>query len=177
MALHHESGGSDAGLAMWCEWSRTCPEKYDDRDQRKTWRGFKGNGVTGGTIFRLARDHGYVGKPNGRPTRSAGNGHAAHTNGANLCADASRPPTSWHKVEMALKAEAYQIKTVYPYVDAGGVLISEKVRFEHPNPQQNHDRKTFRWRHKADSGELVLGKRPSATIPPYGLPRLLEHAD
>jgi Primase C terminal 2 (PriCT-2) len=24
MALHYESAGSDAGFAMWCEWSRTC---------------------------------------------------------------------------------------------------------------------------------------------------------
>jgi hypothetical protein len=145
-------------------------------DQRRTWRGFRGNGVTGGTIFQLAGDHGYFGKSNGRASRPSANGHAAHTNGAKNHVYA-KPPTTWYKVEAALIPEGYQIKAVYPYVDASGVLISEKVRFEHPNPHQNQDRKTFRWRHKDDSGELVLGKRPGAPTPPYGLPRLLEHAD
>jgi hypothetical protein len=161
---------------MWCGWSRTCPEKYDERDQRRTWCGFNGNGVTGGTIIQLARDHGYIGKPNGRASRPEANGHTAHTNGATNHVDA-KPPTPWHKIEAKLITQGYHIKAVYLYIDASGVLTSEKVRFEHPNPQQNQDRKTFRWRHKVDSGELVLGKRPGAAIPPYGLPRLLEHAD
>jgi hypothetical protein len=32
-------------------------------EQHKTWRGFRGNGVTGGTIIELARNNGYGGKP------------------------------------------------------------------------------------------------------------------
>jgi putative DNA primase/helicase len=60
MALHHESGGSDAGFALWCDWSRGVPEKYDERSQRQAWRSFKcGRGKTGGTIIALARENGW----------------------------------------------------------------------------------------------------------------------
>jgi hypothetical protein len=54
-------------------------------EQHKTWRGFRGNGVTGGTIIELARNNGYGGKPNGRTSRSSANGRTAHTNGATSC--------------------------------------------------------------------------------------------
>src|SRR5215469_6014670 len=102
---------------MWCEWAQSCREKYNERDQSRTWRGFRRNGFTGGSIIQLARDNGYVGHRNGR---------------------------SWHKVKADLRAQGYEPKAVYPYLDANGFLIGEKVRFEHPNPKPDQHRKTFR---------------------------------
>ena len=34
MALHAESDGSDAGLTIWSDWSRTCPEKFSESEPR-----------------------------------------------------------------------------------------------------------------------------------------------
>ena len=39
MALHHEFAGSEAGFALWDEWSKASP-KYDTRDQRRVWESF-----------------------------------------------------------------------------------------------------------------------------------------
>jgi hypothetical protein len=160
---------------MWREWSQLCPEKYNENDQRTTWRGFKG--ITGGTIIKLARDHGYAGNTNGQTSRSAAKGHAARTNDARHHAAASKLPTAWSKVEAELSAAGYELKTVYCYFDESGFLIGEKVRFEHPKPEPNHRRKTFRWRHETASGELLATKRSGSALPPYGLLGLLEHAD
>jgi hypothetical protein len=77
-------------------------------EQHKTWRGFRGNGVTGGTIIELARNNGYGGKPNGRTSRSSANGRTAHTNGAKHHAGASKQPTAWHRVETDLRAKGYE---------------------------------------------------------------------
>ena len=60
MALHAESGGSAAGLGIWSAWSRTCPAKFDEANQGRTWKNFKGNRVTGGTIIKLAHENGYI---------------------------------------------------------------------------------------------------------------------
>ena len=40
-ALHHEFGGSDDGFTRWCDWSAQS-EKYDEKDQGRVWRSFKG---------------------------------------------------------------------------------------------------------------------------------------
>jgi predicted P-loop ATPase len=40
MALHHETGGGEDGYDLWCEFSRQS-EKFNDRDQRRTWNSFK----------------------------------------------------------------------------------------------------------------------------------------
>lgn len=42
MALHHETGGSEKGFAMWCEFSKRS-DKFDKKDQRRVWKSFKGN--------------------------------------------------------------------------------------------------------------------------------------
>lgn len=61
MALHHASGGADAGYDLWCRWSRRCPEKYDDRDQRRTWKSFgrRGGGVTIASLYQVAKGYGF----------------------------------------------------------------------------------------------------------------------
>lgn len=42
MALHHETGGSDEGFEMWCEFSKDS-EKFDEKDQKRVWKSFKNN--------------------------------------------------------------------------------------------------------------------------------------
>ena len=52
------------GRAMWDEWSKTCPEKFDPADQDKTWasfgRGYEGPRVTVATVYHLAKEQGWI---------------------------------------------------------------------------------------------------------------------
>jgi KaiC/GvpD/RAD55 family RecA-like ATPase len=57
MALHHESGGSEAGFRIWDEWSERGTKKYRGADDLRThWNSFSSATgkklVTGGTILR-----------------------------------------------------------------------------------------------------------------------------
>ena len=59
MALHHEFGGAAEGRQIWDNWSKTCRDKYDGRDQIRTWNGFResqSNPVTIATLFQLAAE-------------------------------------------------------------------------------------------------------------------------
>lgn len=40
MAIHHETGGSDEGFDLWCEYSKKS-EKFDLRDSKRVWKSFK----------------------------------------------------------------------------------------------------------------------------------------
>ena len=71
-------------------------------------------------------------------------------------------PTPWSDIERALLDEGHTLVKAYDYGEAG-----EKVRFKP---------KTFRWRHRV-GGKWSNGKRQGTRCPPYGLARLLEHAD
>jgi hypothetical protein len=51
MAIKHELG--EGGRGLWDEWS-AISDKFDRRDQERTWNSFKRNGVSAGTIFREA---------------------------------------------------------------------------------------------------------------------------
>ena len=49
---------------MWDEWSRTCPKKFNEADEDKTWVSFVGRDYSGqragiGTIYHLAKQHGW----------------------------------------------------------------------------------------------------------------------
>jgi hypothetical protein len=57
MALRDELG--DCGRLIWDNWSATCPEKFRDRDQDRTWRSFRRNGIGIGTLFYHAERHGW----------------------------------------------------------------------------------------------------------------------
>jgi len=61
MALHHASGGADAGFDLWCRWSRRCPDKFNERDQRRSWKSFgkRGGGVTIASLYRIAKGYGW----------------------------------------------------------------------------------------------------------------------
>lgn len=57
MAIKSELGA--AGFDLWDEWSRR-GETYDQRNARDTWRGLKATGgTTIGTLFGIAKDHGF----------------------------------------------------------------------------------------------------------------------
>jgi hypothetical protein len=57
MALNDAYG--DSGRGVWAEWSASST-KYNTADQDKNWRSFTpGGGITIGTLFHLAQQHGY----------------------------------------------------------------------------------------------------------------------
>jgi Primase C terminal 2 (PriCT-2) len=61
MATHALDSG-EAGFAVWLEWSRTCPEKFDEVVCRKKWVSFtadRENGITIATLFDLAIKSGW----------------------------------------------------------------------------------------------------------------------
>jgi Primase C terminal 2 (PriCT-2) len=60
MALHHEGGGSGQARAQWEAWCGTSSAKYEDGWCESKWKSFNGHGITGGTIFKLAKEGGYV---------------------------------------------------------------------------------------------------------------------
>jgi hypothetical protein len=62
MALH--TAGWVNAFQIWDDWARTCPEKYDEADQRRAWKSFSrrrrvGAPITLGTIFHLATEYGW----------------------------------------------------------------------------------------------------------------------
>jgi hypothetical protein len=69
----HDLAASDPrwpGRALWDEWSKTCPEKFDPAGQDKAWasfgRNFEGERVGLGTVYRLAKQNGWI-DPSGPP--------------------------------------------------------------------------------------------------------------
>ncbi len=58
MAIYHETGGSEEGYALLDEWSKTCPEKYDETGNRKRWESARNdanpNPVTFKSVIKLA---------------------------------------------------------------------------------------------------------------------------
>ena len=66
-ALHDLVGWGEEARQIWDAWSRTCPEKFDEADQAKAWRsfdrGYDGEKVTLGTLFTLAKEHGWSDRP------------------------------------------------------------------------------------------------------------------
>ena len=61
MALHWTAWG-DKARTIWDDWSKTAPEKFDEQDQAKTWRGFRTNrdkAKTLATLFAMAIEHGW----------------------------------------------------------------------------------------------------------------------
>jgi len=65
MALHHEFGGTDEGLALWNEWSAISPFFEKKRPQRVDWESFgrsTGKAITIATLYQIAKKHGWNGK-------------------------------------------------------------------------------------------------------------------
>jgi len=62
MALHDWDDGGATAFDLWGEWSRQS-EKYNAKDQRRTWKSFgrnrRGKQTTIGTLLMLAEQHGW----------------------------------------------------------------------------------------------------------------------
>ena len=61
----HSLGWGEPAYEIWTDWSRTCPEKFDEADQRKTWEGFDRRDAaaprrTIASLFHAARERGWV---------------------------------------------------------------------------------------------------------------------
>ena len=159
MALHHECGGSEEGFETWSSWSQPS-KKYNSREQKSTWRSFKaGGGVTGATIIRMAKAGGYR------------NGHVAQNFPApvlnnTVTGTSTRKSMTWDAAVSSLLKRGHCLVAAYSYRNEHGVEIGQHVRFEP---------KTFRWRHELD--QVWMSGWPGGPIPPYALPRMLEHVD
>lgn len=59
MAVKNELG--ESGWTVWADWSETA-SNYNERDAKAVWRSIKAAGGIGiGTLFKLAKDHGWGG--------------------------------------------------------------------------------------------------------------------
>ena len=64
MALHHagyQDKSLDTAFMLWEDWSSQSETKYKGtKDLMRSWRSFQpGNGITIGTLFHIAKEHGY----------------------------------------------------------------------------------------------------------------------
>jgi hypothetical protein len=63
-AALHWLGWAEKGFEIWDSWSQKAPDKYNDRDQRRTWESFDrpydGPRITVATIFHLANESGWT---------------------------------------------------------------------------------------------------------------------
>lgn len=61
MGIHHATGGTEQGYALWVKWSEQCDE-HDEKDMHKKWASFsdRADVVTQGTLIAWAQEHGYV---------------------------------------------------------------------------------------------------------------------
>ena len=64
MALH--SWDADKGLMLWDEWSQRDGARYNSNEIDYKWSSFSDRGVTIGTLFHLAKEHGWQRKPENR---------------------------------------------------------------------------------------------------------------
>jgi hypothetical protein len=79
--LDWQTNESDIGFDLWVAWSETCPEKFALSVCETRWRSFRRSGVSVGTVYHLAQQHGWNG---GAPAPLASppvNGHAGGLNG------------------------------------------------------------------------------------------------
>jgi hypothetical protein len=77
------SDGTDLGFVIWDEWSQTCREKYAQAACETKWNSFRRLGVSVGTLYHLAQQHGWNG---GAPALSgpiSGTQQHQQLNGAN----------------------------------------------------------------------------------------------
>ena len=114
MALKDELG--DRGRLMWDNWSATCPDKFKDRDQDRTWRSFRRNGIGIGTLFYHAQQHGWS-----PPRRDPPTG----TGTTSVASVASVAPVAWPQMDQAafqgLAGEV--VEAIEPHSEADPVAL------------------------------------------------------
>lgn len=55
------SDGTEIGFEIWVAWSETCPEKFALSVCEARWRSFRRTGISIGTVYHLAQQHGWSG--------------------------------------------------------------------------------------------------------------------
>ena len=88
------------GRALWDDWSKTYPKKFDPADQDKTWasfgRGYEGPRVTLATVFHLAQTNGWIDSSGAPPSAGAADAPARQSQADILIAIANRRAELFH---------------------------------------------------------------------------------
>ena len=88
------------GRALWDDWSKTWPKKFDSADQDKTWasfgRGYEGPRVSSATIFHLAQKNGWIDPSGALPSAGAADAPARQSHADILIAIANRRSELFH---------------------------------------------------------------------------------
>ena len=58
MGMAIKSGLGDAGFSIWDHWSQTA-HNYNERDAQSVWRSINGSGISIGSLFHEAQQHGW----------------------------------------------------------------------------------------------------------------------
>lgn len=114
MAIHSALG--ESGFSLWDYWSQSA-SNYDERAAQHVWRSFKSGRTQIGTLFHIAREHGY------RPGRET----AARTIPTRKPLP-STGSTAKYAAEIWLRADFRdKIVTAHPYAVAKGIASAGGV--------------------------------------------------
>jgi hypothetical protein len=123
MAIKDQFG--DSGRSLWDDWSRQS-DKYNERDQDRTWKSFRRNGISIGTLFYHAQQAGWR---NERIHREPSNGAARDEADRNHACESSDLGTVWPTLDEG----AYHgivgdiVRTVSPHTEADPAAILIQV--------------------------------------------------
>jgi hypothetical protein len=88
------------GRALWDDWSKTYPKKFNPADQDKTWasfgRGYEGPCVTLATVFHLAQTNGWIDSSGAPSSAGAADAPARQSQADILIAIANRRAELFH---------------------------------------------------------------------------------
>lgn len=105
MAIKAELGNN--GFGLWDEWSRSA-DNYNEKDARAVWQSFKDGGIRIGTLFHIARQHGYT------------NGQRAPRRKWVQPPPKEQPRTDRYAAEIWLRADFNTVAS-HPYAIAKGI--------------------------------------------------------
>jgi hypothetical protein len=93
--------GTKKGFHIWDEWSRTCPAKYDEVDQRRTWesfnRAYNGTRITVATLVHTAQQHGWKDYTKLAPPHEGPTPLVPGSDGAEIARLAQLPPLLYER--------------------------------------------------------------------------------
>jgi Primase C terminal 2 (PriCT-2)/RepB DNA-primase from phage plasmid len=122
MAIKDHFG--DSGRQLWDEWSRQS-DKYNERDQDRTWKSFKRNGISIGTLFYHAQQAGWRDERiHHRPSNGADVADWKHGGNDKVAAEAAAPEHDPGATWPTLDKAAYHgivgeiVETISPHTEA-----------------------------------------------------------
>ena len=97
------------GRALWDQWSKSCPEKFDPLGQEKAWdsfgRDYDGGHVSIATIYHLAKEHGRIDPSGALASAGAADAPARQSQADILIAIANRRAELFHAPDGAPYAD------------------------------------------------------------------------